>query len=151
MSNKPKISKRAERMWTRLTEWYGARFAEQYGITPPPDWCAVIDEATDSVIERVLSEIRVKHPAHPPTFPEFEALFAQFSPKKGVDVPSTQAQLDDFVMRVKKPPFAQCRGWTYTYETTPAGQRVISGVVIPTVGELRGFRVTVEEMLSHVP
>lgn len=146
---KHKISRRAERVWTRLTEWYGARFAEQFGIYAPADWCEVVDKASEATVQRVLSEIRMKHTAHPPTFPEFEQLFERFGPK-ALNVPSMQASLREFALRRygSRLTFNQTRQpWADLFERRADGSREIVGLRIPEDGpEHPAIRVMVEEM-----
>jgi len=72
MSQDREVSARAQRVWLRLNEWYGARMGEQYGPTPPPDWCRLVDRSTNAEMKRALLLIRTKHPSFPPTLPEFE-------------------------------------------------------------------------------
>lgn len=71
--NEKKPSRRAAKVWQRLTQWYGARLADTYGPVCPPDWCEVVDRTDDHRIETALATIKREHLHHPPTLGEFEA------------------------------------------------------------------------------
>lgn len=73
MTREHRPSRRASRVWRRLTQWYGARLAESFGPTCPEDWCDVIDRTDDERLEQALATIRRDHLHHPPTLGEFEA------------------------------------------------------------------------------
>lgn len=70
-------SPRAERVWLRLSVWYGSRLGDEYGSVIPEEWAAVVDDATDDQVRRALARIKHRHVKYPPTFPEFEAAFPQ--------------------------------------------------------------------------
>jgi hypothetical protein len=68
-----KASARVERVWKRLAEWYGARLADQYGPTAPPDWALIIDRTDDERLETALIAVRRASPAWPPTLGQLES------------------------------------------------------------------------------
>lgn len=158
MTSKP--TARAARVWTRLSEFYGARFTDQFGAEPSTAWCEVIDDLSNIDIKRSLSLVRAEHPSHPPTLGEFEKLAkpakrAATSPQQY----TIQEQLCAFVMRNRKLTQSQVRRpWLYRYER--AQWRDIKGdqrdepaecvaVDVPGDGEAHpGIRVTVEDMLT---
>jgi hypothetical protein len=154
------ISARAKRVWQRLVEWYGVRLVEQYGESPPDDWCETVDAATDEAVKRGLSIIRAKYAAHPPTYPQFEEAMApvKAAPSSGYK-PNTCEKLSAYIMRehgMRMTP-RQIRGpWTYIGRTFDAedarGKMVkdhgyeITGVIIDADGDLPGYRVMVTDM-----
>jgi hypothetical protein len=154
------VSARAKRVWQRLAEWYGSRFIEQYGEAPPEDWSATIDRADNETVKRGLAVIRSKHPAHPPTFPEFDQAMAPVR-STGVRTVSVTDQLCAFVMRrygSRLTP-TQVRGpWVYighTFDAVDLTQKLtadhgieFTGVVIAADGEQPGYRITVNDMLA---
>ena len=95
---KASISSRAERLWQRLSEWYGSRITDQYGQTPPPDWCAVVDRSDNDAVKRALSIIRQHYLEHPPTLPQFEKAFAPPLIGRVEAGPTIQERLCEFVM-----------------------------------------------------
>lgn len=151
-------SQRAQRVWDRLSQWYGARLAEQYGDTPPPDWCEVIDDADNDTVKLVLAQIREKHTTHPPTFPEFDALFAKAKrPVAASTGPTIKEQLADFVLKHRALTREQLRmPWTFLGRQFdapgPDGKMrhnwgvEITGVVVPADGDALGYRVMVADM-----
>lgn len=142
---KYKPSVRAQRVWDRLGDWYGARFADQYGDLPSQDWCTVIDGSTNEDLIAVLIRVRQEHVTFPPTLPEFAALVKQVRAPR-FHVPSIAERLTAFAARTYELTPAQLRGpWTFVYRIA-AGQTVITGLVIDADGERPGYRVTVEDM-----
>lgn len=153
-----KISKRASLLWTRLTQWYGSRLAEQFGPTPTEDWCAIVDATSDEVMRLALSEIRTKHPTYPPTLPEFDALVAKCKVPTQTSYGATiQEQLCDFVLRNRAMTWTQTRmPWKYIGRTFEGrnlkGEMVahhgveIVGVIVPADGDHPGYRVMIADM-----
>jgi hypothetical protein len=47
--------------------------AEQYGRTPPEDWCSLVDRTDDERLELAMINIRQRYLDHPPTLPQFAA------------------------------------------------------------------------------
>jgi hypothetical protein len=152
------ISPRAKREWQRLTEWYGTRFTEQYGDTPPDDWAEVIDRADPETLKRGLNTIRAKYAVHPPTLPQFDQAMAPVR-EPGTKGPSVADRLCQHVMRnyASRMTPKQIRGpWTYTGRTFAAldvtgkmveGQGMeIDGVDIAADGDSPGIHVTVAEI-----
>ena len=71
--NDRKPSRRANNVWRRLVQTYGTKMADQYGPSPPPDWCTLIDRTDDDRIESAIVAVRQKYVDWPPTLPQFEA------------------------------------------------------------------------------
>jgi hypothetical protein len=141
-----KTSKRARMFWQRMCDWYGARIAEQYGPTPPADWCGAVDDATNEAMQRALAEVKIKHPVHPPTFPQFDALISRHAHVIGTG-PSLQERLGNYVLKHRTLTFTQVRmPWTYRF----LGEQCIA-VDIPDDGETKGFRVRVADMPAETP
>lgn len=93
-----KVSPRAERVWKRLAEWYGARLADQYGPTPPPDWQAVINGADEDRLEQGLIAVRRMSPAYPPTLGQLESAIP---PKRAKSEKSIPQMLADHVVETR--------------------------------------------------
>lgn len=68
----PRVSRRASKVWEKLGQWYGSRFADNYGPTPPEDWCGVIDRTDDESLHSALLSVRRASPIHPPTLGQLE-------------------------------------------------------------------------------
>lgn len=142
---KHKPSARAQRVWDRLSDWYGVRFADQYGDLPSQDWCTVIDNSTNDELVAVLVRVRQEHVTFPPTLPEFAALVKQVRTPR-FNVPSVAERLTAFVARTYDLTPAQLRGpWTFMYRIA-AGQLVVTGLIVDADGERPGYRVSVEDM-----
>ena len=138
-----KPSKRAERMWLRLTEWYGARVIDQYGADPPEDWCDVIDHLDNDQVKRGLSLLRSRYVQHPPTLPQFEAVMRP--PPVPTGEPSPAEKLCAHATKVYGARMTpkQLRGpWTYLHDQD--GQ--ICGVAIDSDGVSAGYRVMVADI-----
>jgi hypothetical protein len=149
---KHKVSARAQRVWDRLGDWYGARFADQYGDLPSQDWCTVIDNTSNDDLVAVLVQVRQQHVTFPPTLPEFAALVKEVRLPR-LQSPSIAEQLAEFVSKSYSLTPAQLRGpWTYLYGST-GGQVVVTGVVIAADGDRPGYRVSVDDMqmAAHRP
>ena len=149
---KHKPSVRAQRVWDRLGDWYGARFADQYGDLPSQDWCTVIDHTSNDDLVAVLVQVRQQHVTFPPTLPEFAALVKEVRLPRS-NAPSIAEQLAEFAARTYSLTPTQLRGpWTYLYRAA-AGQLVVTGLVIAADGDHPGYRVSVEDMqmAAHRP
>lgn len=156
-------SRRAERVWTRLTQWYGKRFTEQYGDHATPDWCMAVDDATNDAVKLALSECRNKHTSFPPTLPEFEQLLQRATKPAASSGPSATDRLTNYVIRNKPLTEAQLRmPWKYLAELFDApdatGKMVanfglrITGVVVPADGDKPGYRVMLADTaLEQLP
>jgi hypothetical protein len=140
-----KPSARAQRVWDRLGDWYGARFADQFGDLPTQDWCTVIDHVSNDDLVAVLILVRERHVTFPPTLPELVALVKEVRMPR-THAPSIAEQLAAFVARAYPLTPEQLRGpWTFLYQVI-AGHSVITGLVVDADGERPGYRVTVEDM-----
>lgn len=155
---KTTVSRRADRTWKRLATWYGARFAEQYGATPPADWAEVIDRTDDERLETGLAVVRRAHVNHPPTLGQFEAAI----PAKRTDTggrASIPSQLSAHALRT----FPMCkhqiaRPWNYfgpieEFISKHRGNEVIRhprirGVQIPACQDCEkpSYRATLDEV-----
>ena len=71
MSRQP--SSRAKLYWRRFGQSYGARMADQYGATCPPDWAEIIDRTDDERLNKAMMVIRREYLQYPPTLGQFEA------------------------------------------------------------------------------
>jgi hypothetical protein len=136
-------SPRAKRVWQRLIEWYGTRIIEQYGESPPDDWCSVVDDADNEAVKRALSIIRSRYVQHPPTFPQFEQAFRPTSaPVVG---PGPADRLCLYVMRTfgsTLTPKQIREPWTYIGSQN--GE--IGGVVIPADEDKPSYRVMLADI-----
>ena len=139
----PNISARAKRVWQRLTEWYGARMAEQYGDQPPADWCEIVDEIDNTAVKRGLSIIRSRYIQHPPTLPQFEQAMR---PARTVSTgPGPGDRLCEYIMRSFGVRLTQRQiTMPWTYIGSPEGE--ISGVVIDADGASPGYRVMLADI-----
>jgi hypothetical protein len=140
-------SKRALRLWQRLSEWYGSRFVQSYGEIPPRDWANLADRSSDDDLIRALAALKQRHPSHPPTLMEFEVLLRK--PKRPEEQPpSVQDLLTKHVFRTRTLTPAQYRGWTWLHAGKAWSQEgaPVTGVVIPPDGDAPGYTVTVAEM-----
>lgn len=142
-------SRRAMRVWRRLTEWYGARIVDQYGEEPPADWRRAVDRSPDPDIQRALAECRAKHVSFPPTLPEFEALLR---PRKTAASrrATMQERLVDYVLAHRNPhPDQLAQPWTFLHGgSSYAGTADfrVTGVVVPAAGGHAEIRVMAEDI-----
>lgn len=137
-----KVSARAKRFWDKLRDWYGTSLTDQYGMTPPADWCAVVDGATNDVMRAAMSEIRAKHVTFPPKFPEFDAIVSRLK-RPAIQQPSVAAQLADYVLRTKKLSGYQLHmPWRYLHDA----DGFVCGVEVPAYEDAPGYRVMVADM-----
>lgn len=147
-----KPSHRAQRVWDRLGDWYGARFADQFGDVPSPDWCTVVDNVSNDDLVATLVLVRERHVTFPPTLPELVALVKEVRLPRA-HVPSTAEQLTAYVARAYPLTPSQVRGpWTFLFRVV-GGRQIVTGVVIDADGDKPGYRVTVEDMqmFEHRP
>lgn len=155
-------SKRAARVWQRMIEWYGARFTDQYGTLPTEDWCEVVDDASNDTVKLVLSEVRAKHTAHPPTFPEFEQIFARVRTPTASAGPTNSQRLAAYLIANYPLTAEQLRKpWQYIGQLFDApdvsGKMVsnhganITGVIVPADGDAPGYRVMLADLVLEQP
>lgn len=139
-----KVSRRVARIWNRLGQWYGARWADSYGSVPPDDWADLIDRTDDERIEHALAEARRTSPIHPMTLGQLESAIPK---KRRADDPSPAKVLCDFVLAQRRPCIHQTqRTWTYF-----SGANGIAGVVVPGCLECNSpsLRVKLEEITGE--
>lgn len=147
-----KPSPRAQRVWDRLGDWYGARFADQFGDRPSQDWSTVIDNVSNDDLVAVLVLVRQRHVTFPPTLPEFTALVKEVRTPR-LHTPSMCEQLAEFIARTYPLTPTQLRGpWTFLYRPD-AGRQIVTGVIVDADGDKPGYRVTVDDMqmAAHRP
>lgn len=147
-----KASPRAQRVWDRLGDWYGARFADMFGDRPPQDWCALIDRVSNDELISVLTLVRERHVTFPPTLPEFASLVKETRAPRPA-LPSMPEKLTEYVTRnYRLTPAQQSAPWTFLYRSE-SGRHFVTAVVIAADGESPGYRVTVDDMqmAAHRP
>jgi hypothetical protein len=147
-----KPSPRAQRVWDRLGDWYGARFADQFGDQPTQDWCTVIDGVSNDDLVAVLVLVRERHVTFPPTLPELVALVKEVRMPR-MHAPSVAEQLTDYVARAYQLTPNQLRGpWTFVYQLA-GGHPIVTGLIVDADGDRPGYRVSVEDMqmAAHRP
>jgi hypothetical protein len=93
-----KLSYRATKTWERLGQWYGSRLADNYGPTPPDDWCELINRTDDESLDAALFAVRRESPIHVPTLGQIENAI----PKResGNSGPSKPERLASLMMRI---------------------------------------------------
>ncbi len=89
-------SKRALVYWGKLIEWYGSRVAENYGDSPPEEWCEFFDRNDPDDVTQAMRSCRHSTPIHPPTLGQLEAAV----PEKivGPSGPSKAQKLCDLML-----------------------------------------------------
>src|SRR5919107_3809180 len=133
-----KISKRANYVWQRWLQFYGAIKLESFGDWPGPDLCELIDSLnTPAAFKQLLIDTRAKHPIWPPTAGEFAQLIEAVQPTATVDYGKLWARTCDYIAAKHwhKLTFQQQRGLI----CAP------NGVAVPADGDSPGFFVTFEE------
>lgn len=135
---KHKISKRANGVWQRWLQFYGASKLEAFGDWPGPDLCEMIDGIrTLDNMRMVLATVRQQHPVWPPTAGELAQIIERVQPTESVD----RSKLWDEVIR-----YIARKHW---HEMTFQQQRGMvctnSGVQVPADGDRPGFFVTFED------
>lgn len=143
-----KPTKRTNDAWTRFATWYGADALERkFGLTPPPEWCDVLERLDREKLAVVLANCKQKYPAWMPTLPEFEALVGQHSAPVNTG-PSMQERLSRVVIR--RCTEEQLRlPWTYLYRGSAdrnSSDFEITGVDIPADGANPGRRFMVADL-----
>ena len=159
--------KRAQRVWLRLIQAYGSRVAESYGEEMPRPWADAVEDLSDDQIAYGLRKVVRDTPIHPPTLGQFVAACVDMPQAHTDQGPSIQSQLCAYVMMTQFPIHRDSKftpdqmrqsaePWTYLYrewidENRPKHLQKCAectGVLIPSAGDLPGFRVTVAEMLA---
>ena len=131
MPRKP--SARAARIWRRLAQNYGARLAEQYGSTCPPDWCEVIDRTDNERLDSALVAVRHEHLQFPPTLGQFEAAIPKREFGQGRDS-ITDRLAAHAVRTLNLCEHQSWIPWSYFGVKVEDGRRLlptVTGVVIP--------------------
>lgn len=146
-----KVSARANRFWKRLAQTYGARIADQYGPTCPPDWCKVIDSTDDDRLSKALMTIRQECLQYPPTLGQFEKAIP---PKRRPGEDTIIDRLARYAMNRLPICRQQSRmTWNYFGRMTREGGEFVRqtrGVVIPACYDpecpSKSMRVTLEDL-----
>lgn len=66
------IEARTKKAWRRLVDAYGARLTDQYGVTPPQDWCDAIGRCSDRQLNAAIAGVRRASPVYAPSLGQFE-------------------------------------------------------------------------------
>jgi hypothetical protein len=104
------VSKRSWTFWEKVRSWYPNKLPAEC----PPDYCKLIDASDRERLAGVLSNMRQRHPAWPPTFPEFALLFTEQEPQQSIDWPSIQERFAKSLIDRGLVTYAQCRApWTW--------------------------------------
>lgn len=142
-----KIHPRASKVWERFRQWYGTKFIEQFGPTPPSDWSAAIEGTHPDSIQRALDICRAKYPDWPPTLPQFEAALKPPATAKQEQGPTIMDQLEAFARKQYRLTMMQekKRSWISSGKTWAADTRII-GVKFPADGDAPEYRVMVADM-----
>jgi hypothetical protein len=138
------MSKRADRVWMRLSQWYGTRWIEAFGPKPTEDWVRAVNGATDEQLLAALSAVRSKHLSHPPTLPEFEAALRDARPKATANRSgdSLVDRLDAAMLRVTKAP----QDIRWLARKSPEGKLAIYGVEFFTPSQQYPTRITEDDL-----
>lgn len=145
-----KTSWQVRQVWKRFGSWYGADALERkFGLTPPDDWCEVIDAVQRDKLEQLMADVRAKYPTWLPSLPEFEGLAKAVARPVRNEGPTMQEKLRDFALRSKHLTPGQLRApWRDLYTgngRTGEGLAVV-GLEIPPDGNAPGYRVMVIDM-----
>lgn len=127
-------------LWARLASWYGTRFGETYGPTPPDDWRDLILRTPADVLERALTMVRTKHTTFPPTLPEFERAIGA-STRVAAAGATTAERLAEFAISKRSLTWSQRRGMRFI-----GGEGGVTCVVFPADGASPEFRVMASEL-----
>lgn len=66
---------RANTVWTRFVGMFGGDAVDRkYGLTPPPEWVAMISRLNPFEVDRGLRRLAYSGKAHVPSLPEFTSL-----------------------------------------------------------------------------
>ena len=135
------ISTKAKNIWKRLNGFYGARFADSYGPTPPPDWCDSIDRCDSEQLSAAMERVRRDHITFPPTLGEFEA--AMKKPAYRGYKKSPGEILTEWIVATKRLTAVQLsKPWKWLHDS----DGVLVGVVIASDGDSTGHRVMMMDM-----
>ena len=141
------------RLWKGMVQNYGARFTDQYGKSPSPEWSKVLDRLTFKEVDALMVKVRANHLTYPPTLGQIETLL----PKKGAERTPSNADLlcDDIVKNVDLCRTQKRLAWNYFgqvvgYDDIGRPEYEIQGVsvlacnecgnpgVTKTIGDLNG-------------
>lgn len=151
MATERRAGMQARQTWKRFCAWYGADAVERkYGLQPPEDWCDCLDDLGESTLAKAMAQVREKFPTWMPSLPEFEQIIRDLRrAASAFDQPTLQEQLKEFVLRTRQLSGNQLRmPWTFVGCGNPRNGEgfSVTGVVVPSDGEHRGYRVMVDEM-----
>ena len=114
---------------------------DQFGILPPEDWAGLIDDSSAEVVARALEEIKMRHPVHPPTFPQVYEIIMRHSRVQAAG-PNDFERLCAFVVKNRSLTFNQQRGWIYRHNA----EHVCTALEIPADGDAPGFIVRLADL-----
>lgn len=98
---KHRISARAQWVWERLIDCYGATKMQDFGDWPGPELCKIIDDVrTRDDLRDLLANIRSAYPNWPPTLAQIEQL-AKALATPPVNWSRINEALTDYAMRTK--------------------------------------------------
>jgi len=149
--------RRANKLWKRLNQTYGARFLDQFGPTPSDAWIEAIDSLTDEQVAYGLRKGTRDHPVHPPPLGAFVQACNDMPVAQVAKGPTLQEQLCAYVTLTRRNQLTERQfyaPWTYLYhigvdpEKPKHLQRTAEcvGVRIEHDGESPGHRVMVVDM-----
>ena len=141
----------AERLWQRLGEMFGTRFAEAYGPRPPDSWVEAVGELRYDQIRGALAKIRNAGLAHPPTLPEFLGFAKGITQAPAETSAAIQSRLVAYAVkhcRLTERQLATPWAWLHRGDASSRNAEPfsIAGVVIPADGEAPRHRVMVEDL-----
>lgn len=124
-----KKNPRADRVWDRLIESYGARVTDAFGKEIPESWSRTIENLTDQQIIHGLRQVQRDTPIHPPTLGQFNKACLDMPLNQHKGLATVQEQLCEYAamqLRSRLTPIGFSRPWTYVYrewwdETRPKG------------------------------
>jgi hypothetical protein len=142
-----RASYRANRIWKRLTDYYGARIGEQFGKTPPEDWCEIIDRTDDERLQAAMTEIRMKHLDFPPTLPQFQAAIPA---RKDHGVGSLIERLEDAAQRLALCPHQEVAPrWWFGSQWRDARGHLNGQVAGMVIGECRACNAKARRLTAR--
>lgn len=139
----------AERLWLRLGEMFGTRFAESYGPQPPRSWVEAVGDLRYDQIAGALVRIRNANLAHPPTLPEFIGYAKNIV--QAATGERVQARLVAYAVkhcRLTERQLAAPWAWLYRGDASSRNAEpfAIAGVVIPADGDAPRHRILVDDL-----
>lgn len=152
MSKRP-VSHRAKTVWRQLIEFYGRKFAQEFGELPPDCWASLIDRTPPARMDKGLINLRRKVPTYLPTFSEFESAIPVAAFDSGTR-PIPELLIEAAMKRVNPCRHQLTMSWPIQQRTvnddSRSGGVEYMAVVIPTCPDAQcgrnGVRVTTREL-----